>query len=216
MESLTLAFQDRPDLKKANARRLRNSGRIPAVVYGQGQSVPISVEETDFSLNFKHFGENTIIKLQNGKKIFQVLVRDYQDDLLTGRFQHIDFYEVSTTKTLHTKVPLHLEGIPAGVRAGGLLEHLIHEIEVECLPQNLPHEVKVDVLALEIGQSVHVSQLPEFSGVRYLASADAVVAHVINTKNLNVEPVAPVTEAVAADSTAPASSTAGAPGEKKA
>ena len=215
MESLTLAFQDRPDLKKANVRRLRTSGRIPAVVYGQGQSVPISVEETEFSQNFKQFGENTIIKLQNGKKTFQVLVRDYQDDLLTGRFQHIDFYEVSTTKTLHTKVPLHLAGTPAGVRAGGLLEHLIHEIEVECLPQNLPHEVKVDVTGLEIGQSIHVSELQVFSGVRYLAGADAVVAHVINTKNLNVEPAAPAADAAAADAASTPAAGA-APAEKKA
>ncbi|NNM55319.1 MAG: 50S ribosomal protein L25 [Spirochaetales bacterium] len=204
MDSLTLAFQDRTDLKKAAARRLRASGRIPAVVYGQGKSVSISVEEAEFSLNFHRFGENTIIQLKDGKTSFDVLVRDYQDDILTGKIRHIDFYQVSSTKTLHAKIPLHLAGTPAGVREGGLLEQLVHEVEVECLPKDLPHEIKVDVSNLLVGQSIHAGDLAGFAGVKFLLNADTVVAHVISTKTLNVEATPVVEETAATDTAAPA------------
>ncbi len=208
MDSLTLAFQDRTDLKKAAARRLRASGRVPAVVYGQGKAVSISVEEAEFSQNFHRFGENTIIQLKNGKTAFDVLVRDYQDDILTGKIRHIDFYQVNSNKTLHAKVPLHLAGTPAGVREGGLLEQLVHEVEVECLPKDLPHEIKVDVSKLAVGQSIHAGELAAVAGVKFLLNTDTVVAHVISTKTLNVE--APAAEA------APAAETAAPAPEKKA
>ncbi len=207
MDSLTLAFQDRTDLKKAASRRLRASGRIPAVVYGQGKSVLISVEESEFSQNFHRFGENTIIQLKNGKTALDVLVRDYQDDILTGKIRHIDFYQVNSTKTLHAKVPLHLVGTPIGVREGGLLEQLVHEVEVECLPKDLPHEIKVDVASLAVGQSIHASEVNAISGVKFLLNAETVVAHVISTKTLNVE-------AASAETVAP--ETAATPAEKKA
>ena len=97
MEQVTLAFQDRKELKKSASRRLRVSGRIPAVVYGQEGAVPISVDAHEFSHRFASFGENTVIKLQNGKTVYEVLVKDYQDDILSGHIQHIDFYHVSAT-----------------------------------------------------------------------------------------------------------------------
>lgn len=213
MDQITLAFQERTELKKSASNRLRASGKIPAVVYGQGTLAHVSVDSREFLKKFSSFGENTVIKLQGGKTAYEVLVKDFQDDILTGQVKHIDFYQVSTTKTLHAKVPLHLKGNPVGVRNGGLLEHLLHEIEVECLAKDLPHSLDVDVNSLELGASVHVSDLKVPAGVKLLANAQAVVAHVISTRGM-AEEAAPAVEAAA--EAAPAAAPAGKAQEKKA
>jgi large subunit ribosomal protein L25 len=201
MEQVTLAFQERTELKKTASRRLRESGSIPAVVYGQSGSVSISVDAHDFGIRFASFGENTVIKLQNGKTVYEVLVKDYQDDILTGKVQHIDFYHVSATKTLHAKVPVHVSGTAIGVRNGGLLETVAHEIEVECLAKDIPHDVKVDVTNLDMNESIYVRDLKFAAGVKVLTNGDNVVAHVISTRTLEAVPeneVAPVADAAAA------------------
>jgi len=218
MEQVTLAFQERKELKKSASRRLRVSGKIPAVVYGQDGAVSISVDAHEFSYRFASFGENTVIKLQNGKTVYEVLVKDYQDDILTGHIQHIDFYHVSATKTLHAKVPVHLSGTALGVRNGGLLEHVSHEIEVECLAKDIPHEVKVDVSALDINASVYVRDLQFAPGIRVLTNLDAVVAHVISTRSLDSVPETEVTTAPATEeeAAAAAAAPAAAPGAKAA
>lgn len=215
MEQVTLAFQERKELKKSASRRLRVSGQIPAVVYGQAGAVPISVEAHDFELRFASFGENTVIKLQNGKTVYEVLVKDYQDDILTGRIQHIDFYHVSATKTLHAKVPVHLVGSPVGVRNGGLLEAVTHEIEVECLAKDIPHDVKVDVAGLNMNDSIYVRDLKLAANVKILTHGDTVVAHVISTRSLDSVPETEVTGTPAAEA-APAAAAPAKVQEKKA
>lgn len=209
MEQVTLAFQERKELKKSASRRLRVSGKIPAVVYGQAGAVAISVDAHDFELRFASFGENTVIKLENGKTVYEVLVKDYQDDVLTGKVQHIDFYHVSATKTLHAKVPVHLTGNAVGVRNGGLLETVTHELEVECLAKDIPHDIKVDVSTLDMNASIYVRDLKIPAGVKVLTNSDAVVAHVISTRSLDsvpeTEAAAPAAEAApAAAAKAPA------------
>jgi len=214
MEQVTLAFQDRKELKKSASRRLRVSGRIPAVVYGQEGSVPISVDAHEFTHRFASFGENTVIKLQNGKTVYEVLVKDYQDDILSGHIQHIDFYHVSATKTLHAKVPVHLLGTAAGTREGGLLERVSHEIEVECLAKDIPHEVKVDVSNLGMNDSIYVRDLKFAPGIKVLTNLDAVVAHVISTRSLDSVPEteAAETETAEADAAPAAGASAAASG----
>lgn len=203
MEQVTLAFQERTELKKSASRRLRVSGKIPAVVYGQTGAVPIAVDAHEFELRFASFGENTVIKLQNGKTVYEVLVKDYQDDVLTGRVQHVDFYHVSATKTLHAKVPVHITGNAVGVRNGGLLETVTHEIEVECLAKDIPHDVSVDVSALDINASVYVRDLKLTAGVKVLTNGDTVIAHVISTRSLDSVPETEVT-GTPAEAAAPA------------
>jgi large subunit ribosomal protein L25 len=211
MEQVTLAFQERKELKKSASRRLRVSGQIPGVVYGQEGAVSISVDAHEFTLRFAEFGENTVIKLQNGKTVYEVLVKDYQDDILSGKIQHVDFYHVSATKTLHAKVPVRLDGTAVGVRNGGLMEQVSHEIEVECLAKDIPHEVRIDVSGLEMNTSVYVRDLKLAAGVKILTNADAVLAHVISTRSLDAVPETEVTGTPAADAAAPAAAAAGAP-----
>ena len=219
MEQVTLAFQERKELKKSASRRLRVSGQIPAVVYGQEGAVSISVDAHEFSHRFASFGENTVIKLQNGKTVYEVLVKDYQDDILSGHIQHIDFYHVSATKTLHAKVPVHLTGTAIGVRNGGLLEQVSHEIEVECLAKDIPHDVKVDVAAIDMNESVYVRDLKFAAGIKVLTNPDAVLVHVISTRSLDSVPDTEVTTSPATDEAAasatPAAGAAAAPGAAK-
>lgn len=214
MEQVTLAFQERKELKKSASRRLRQSGSIPAVVYGQAGAVSIAVNAHEFEQRFASFGENTVIKLQNGKTVYEVLVKDYQDDVLTGKVQHVDFYHVSATKTLHAKVPVHLSGTALGVRNGGLLETVTHEIEVECLAKDIPHDIKVDVSALDMNASVYVRDLKVPAGVKLLTNGDTVVAHVISTRSLDSVPATEV--AAPAAEAAPAAAPAAKAQEKKA
>jgi large subunit ribosomal protein L25 len=214
MEQVTLAFQERKELKKSASRRLRVSGQIPAVVYGQAGAVAISVNAHEFELRFASFGENTVIKLQNGKTVYEVLVKDYQDDVLSGKVQHVDFYHVSATKTLHAKVPVHLVGSALGVRNGGLLETVSHEIEVECLAKDIPHDIKVDVSGLDMNDSIYVRDLKFPVGVKVLTNSDAVVAHVISTRTLDSVPVTEVTGTPAAEAAPAAATAAKAPAAK--
>jgi large subunit ribosomal protein L25 len=211
MEQVTLAYQDRTQLKKAASRRLRASGQIPAVVYGQNGAVSISVDAHQFSLKFAAVGENTVIKLQNGKTEYEVLVKDYQDDILTGHIQHVDFYHVSATKTLHARVPVHLTGNAIGIRNGGLLEQVTHEIEVECLAKDLPHSIKVDVSGLDLHQGISVKDLAVAAGVKVLTNADSVIAHVVTTR---AEVEAPAAAAAPAEGEAAAPAEGAAPAAK--
>jgi len=203
MEQITLAFQERSERRKSAARRLRTSGRIPAVVYGQGAPLAISVDSHEFSTRFASFGENTVIKLQSGKSVFEVLVKDYQDNLLTNQVQHIDFYHISATKALHAKVPIHVDGTAVGVRNGGLMETVIHEVEVECLAKDIPHGIRVDVTALDIGNSIKVSDLPATKGVKILTNADAILVRIVFARNTIETPVAET--AAVADAATPES-----------
>jgi len=197
MDQKTLTYVERKPMTKGAMKRLRLEGNIPAVVYGQGKAYTISVSAREFANNFKTISESTIISLK-GSKDFSVLIKDFQDDIITGNLQHIDFLEIKKGSTVKTHVPVHLKGTPAGVKAGGLLETNLHEVEIECLPTDLPSEIVVDVSALEIGGSIHLSEVSVPKGVKLLNAADTVVAHIINSKKMKVD-VPEAVEAVVAE-----------------
>ncbi len=201
MEQKVLMAEERTESSKGANGRLRRAGRIPAVVYGQGKQNNISIDAAEFNKKFKVISENTIINLNVGKNKYDVLVKDFQDDIITGSITHIDFYEVSNTKALHAKVPVHLKGVAAGIKEGGQIEHNLHEVEVECLPKDLPHEIVVDITALGIGDSIHLAQVAAPKGVKILSSGESMVCHVYNPKNITLDvPVAVVAaEAPAAE-----------------
>jgi len=130
-------------------------------------------------------------------------VKDYQDNLLTGQLQHIDFYHISATKALHTKVPIHVDGTAVGVRNGGLMETVIHEVEVECLAKDIPQGIRVDVTDLDIGSSIKVGDLRSAKGVKILTNADAILVHIVFARNTIEVPVvetAAVADVATADS----------------
>lgn len=179
MEQKTLNAASRAELKKGASRRLRRSGKIPAILYGHSGTAPITIDAHEFSTQFRNISENTIINLQVGKKAYDVLVKDYQEDILKGVITHIDFYEIERGKVLRTNIPVHTSGTPLGVREGGILEVLMHSIEVECLPKDIPESIDVDVSELEVGDSIHITDIALPEGVKYLISEESVIVSVI-------------------------------------
>lgn len=186
MDQIILEAEERTTFKKGAARRLRRNGKIPAVVYGHSGNSSVFVDAHDFHAKFKTVSENTIISLTLGDRSFDVLVKDYQEDLLKGTIDHIDFYEVEAGKTLRTSVPVRLEGTPEGVREGGVMEHLLYSVDVECLPKDIPHEIVLDVSNLSIGDSIHVEELDLPDAVRVLNSPEQVIV-AVTTVRMEIE-----------------------------
>ena len=118
-----------------------------------------------------------------------MLVKDYEEDILSGKIIHIDFYEIEQGKILRTHIPIHLEGSAIGAREGGILEQLMHDIEVECLPQDIPEIINVDIAELDVGLAMHVSDIEPPENVKFLASEDQVVAIVTTAKAIIEEVV---------------------------
>jgi large subunit ribosomal protein L25 len=183
MEANTLAVKSRKDLKKTVTKRLRKEGQIPAVVYGHKEPISISIDGREFEKKFHKVSENTIITLiEDGNDIADVLLKDYQEDITREQITHLDFYEVERGKKLKTKIPVTTEGSSIGVKTGGILAQMLHELNVECLPKDIPATIVVNVEALNIGDSIHLGDLPAIEGVKFLESEDQIVVHVVHTK----------------------------------
>jgi large subunit ribosomal protein L25 len=219
MSQVVLSAKNRQGTGSSEARRIRRSGRIPAVLYGRsGQAVPIDLDAKEFTGGIKNISESTIVTVEIDGKSHDAFVKDTQRNITDGNIIHVDFYEVESGIALRAKVSIHIIGNPIGVREGGILESPLHEIEVECLPKDLPERIEVDVSELKVNQSVHVRDIPLGEGVRLVSGADQVVALVKFAKAEAA--VSAEEEAAAAPGAAPAggSAPAAAPsgGEKKA
>ena len=175
MATRTLNAELRSERKKGAAGRLRSTGWIPAVMYGHRDPVALSINEHEFSRNFQRISESTLIELSAGGEKYDVLVKDFQFDNLADRLMHIDFFEIEPNKTLRTRVLLRFVGSAIGVREGGVQELLMHEVDVESLPRDLPEVIEVDIEPLQIGESIHVRDLTPPDGVRLVNSDDQVI-----------------------------------------
>jgi large subunit ribosomal protein L25 len=190
MEKKTLAILLKSKNTKRENRRLRREGKIPAVIYGKTDSQGIIIDENEFNAKFPVISESIIINLKGDSSAHDVLIKDYQEDIITGRVQHIDFYEIERGKILRTHAPVHFKGTSIGVMEGGVLDTLIHELEVECLPKDLPEEFLIDISALEVGDSIHVRDIEPLEGVRMLTSKDQVLCIVEHRRAEEVVEVA--------------------------
>jgi len=182
MEAKKLNVETRQGGKKAAAGRLRREGKIPAVIYGHTSPTSITVDAREFRNAFKRITENTIVELHMPGGVHEVLVKDYQRDNLTGQVLHVDFYEFEKGKALRTRIPVKLAGNPVGVKEGGILEVLLRELDVECLPKDLPEEIILDISELMLDRAMHVSDFSLPEGVRSLQTADQVVCLVAHRK----------------------------------
>ncbi len=177
MEERTLKAEKRTEHGKVAVKKMRSAGIIPAVMYdGKGVPVSLAVNERDFMKLFKIVTESTIVKLLIDGEDYEVFIKDYQHNIVTDRIQHVDFYEVERGKALRTKVSIRLEGSPEGVRHGGILESGITELEVECLPKDLPPRIIVDVSKLDVNESLHVKDIALSDAVTVLTDLDLTVA----------------------------------------
>lgn len=189
------------DFGSAGSRRLLRKGLIPAVVYGKGENLHIIVNAKEFNMKKSSFGETTLISLDvEGNGSHMVFVKTYQEDLLRDCIHHIDFYEVTAGHVVRTHVRIELDGTPVGTRAGGVLDQVTHEVEIECLPKDLPELLKADVSALDMNDTFRVDMLALPEGVKVLTSGDTAIATV---KAVKEEVAAPAADAEA-DATADA------------
>ncbi|HVO37610.1 MAG TPA: 50S ribosomal protein L25 [Spirochaetia bacterium] len=182
MEAKKLNVQPREGGGKAAAGRLRREGKIPAVIYGHTSPTAITVDAREFRNAFKRITENTIVELHMPGGVHEVLVKDYQKDNLTGRVLHVDFYEFEKGKALRTRVPVRLTGNPIGVKEGGILETQLRELDVECLPKDLPEEIILDISELALDRALHIKDLTLPPGIRVLQAVDQVVCLVAHRK----------------------------------
>ncbi|MDR1986540.1 MAG: 50S ribosomal protein L25 [Treponema sp.] len=177
MSQVVLTARNRAVTGSASARRIRRTGRIPGVIYGRsGQARAIDLDAQEFVKSIKNISESTIVTVEIEGTSYNAFVKDTQRNIQDGNVLHVDFYEVESGVMLRAKVSVHIQGNPVGVREGGTLESPLHEIEVECLPKDLPQRIEVDVSELKINQSIHVGDIVLGEGVRIISGVDQVVA----------------------------------------
>ena len=197
MAQNTLNVTKRKRMGKSGAREIRKEGNVPAVLYGKGTeplSLVINPSELKTALSTEA-GENTLleIRVKEGEADIQKLslLREVQYDHLTSKPIHFDFQALDMNEKITVNVPVHLEGKPKGVKEGGILEEVLREINVECLPTNIPNSFTLDVEELDIGDSIHVSSLELEEGVTILHEPDDTIVTVLAPK---VEEVAEAEE----------------------
>jgi large subunit ribosomal protein L25 len=197
---LELTLKRRTTLGTRPVRRLRGEGVVPGVVYGRGME-PVSVVMSHKALAqvlHSKAGEHALVKLKlDDTKTWEkpALIKSVQHHPVDGHVLHVDFHAITLTERIKVKVPLELKGEPVGVKQeGGILEHFLREIEVECLPTEIPANVEFDATALTIGQTVHVKDLVPPPNVKITADPEGVVASVQQPKEEKPEEEAAVTE----------------------
>lgn len=178
---------------------MRKQGMLPAIVYGHNKKTEhLAVNAAEFSRAFRKAGESTLLDLQVDGKSKNVIIQDTQKHYLKGNFIHADFYEVSMTEKLKAHVALEFLGVPKAVKElGGILVTVLNEVEVECLPADLPHNIEVEISGLSTFEDViHVRDLKVSDKVEVLTNADDVVVKVSPPRDIEAELAEPVVEDV--------------------
>jgi len=203
LETNVLEAQPREAGTKNQAKRVRRDGKIPAVVYGAGKdsrSISVDPRVVTRILN-SNTGHNTIFDLAMDGEKTKAMIVDWQYEPIKGKLLHIDLKRIALDKVLRVSVPIELIGEAAGVKQeGGILEQMLRELEIECLPADIPSHIEADVSQLTFGKVLRVSDLPHSDKLKFLTDANQPVAHVTSVK----EEVVATPEAVAAEAGAPA------------
>ena len=192
-KDLTIEAQPRSSRGKNEARRLRVAGSAPGVLYGStGEAVAVAVNPKEITrILHSKTGHNTIFDLAvKGGETTPVMIIDWQNDPIKSHLLHVDLKRIDLTQRIRVKVPVHTTGDPKGVKIqGGIHELITREIEIECLPDDIPEMYTVDVSELSIGENIRASQIPLLGSVKLISPADAVISHVV-TLRAEAEPVA--------------------------
>jgi large subunit ribosomal protein L25 len=193
-KQVKLAAEPRTAVGRSAVRKLKAAGAVPAIIYGaKDKPEPLQVSRRDINALLSHAaGENILVELEIGGKNRLALVQEVQHSPVGGDVLHIDFHAVSMDEKIEAEVPLEPVGIPNGVKNfGGLLEQNVRALTIECLPKDLPDKLTVDVSALNIGDSIHVRDIPLPEGVRTKIQPDLTVFSVL-APTVEEEPVAEV------------------------
>ena len=186
---------------KNEARRLRVSGKVPATLYGgKGEVLALAVNTKQVTAILRsETGHNTLFQVDLGGRQEPAIVKDWQVDPVSGNLLHVDLLRIAMDVRMRVKVPVHTFGEPSGVKVqGGVYEVVTREVEVECLPADIPNSVELNVSELVFGMVLRVSDLPKNDKVKFLTDPDQPVAHIISIKEEEV----PTAEAVAGEAAA--------------
>ena len=194
----TVEAQPRPDSSrgKNEARRLRASGRVPGVVYGaKKNTVVVSVDPKQINrILTSESGHNTIFDLQLDGEKTKAMIVDWQYEPIKGKLLHIDLKRIAMDEKIRVTVPIHCVGEAAGVKQqGGILDQVLREVEIECLPGDIPTHIDADVSELVFGTVLRVKDLPHGGSLKFITNEDQAVAHITSVK----EEVAPTPDAAA-------------------
>ncbi len=213
MEDTKLSAKKRDLQGSSNSRRLRKTGSLPAVVYGEGkEAISIELNTHAFEqLLHHHASETVLVEIDlEGEGVLSALVKDVQHHPVSNDLLHVDLQKIIAGQLIQVEIALELVGEALGVKEGGVLDHTMHSISVECLPKNLIEAIEVDVSDMEIGAVLHVSDLEMGANFKVLADAKAIVASVaeprveveedeVSDATVNAEPEV-ITEKKAEDS----------------
>jgi large subunit ribosomal protein L25 len=172
---------------KNAARRVRRSGRIPAVVYGaKKESVAITVDPKQIGrILHSGSGHNTVFDLKVAGEQSKAMIVDWQYEPIKGTLMHIDLKRIAMDQTLRVEVPVQLTGVPEGVKTqGGILEQMLREVAIECLPGDIPDHIEVDVSGLVFGQVLRVKDLPHGGKIKFVTDENQPVAHITSVKEV--------------------------------
>jgi len=201
MDQIELTVTRREAGGKSAARRLRRQGQVPAVIYGRDyETLPVAVDVNELQPVFAEGQHSTsLLRLHIDGKATRssplVMIKEVQRNPLTGQLLNVDFHKISLKEKVTAQVPIILTGESPAVRQGGILEHVLREVEVECLPTDIPEHFDVDVSHLEIGHSIHLRELKPPENVTLLTGADEAIA-VMAAPRVGEEPVPAEAEAV--------------------
>lgn len=186
MAEMTVKVRSRAEFGKSASKRIRRTGLVPAVVYGGAEgSVPVSIDpKMIYKLLRSEAGRNTILTLAvDGGSDSKVILKDWQVDPVRENILHADFQRIAMDQVLRVNIPIAIRGEAIGVKTeGGLLDLVLREIEVECLPKDIPERIECDVSELAMNESIRVSGLPLPESVELITDASRVVAHVVTLR----------------------------------
>lgn len=185
--------------KKGDVKRLRRQGKIPAVLYGHKEKTRrIYVEQKEFKKVLDAMkNETVIVNLKIGSKGYPCVIKSLQHNPLKDSLLHIDFQHIHKKEKIRASVPIHTVGEAPGVKKGGILDLHLHEVQVRCLPDALPSHIQVDVSALDLGEAIHLRDIPS-PGVEFEISSDTTVVSVLVPRAVEAEMKPPVEEEVVA------------------
>jgi len=184
MQPQPLKVEKRRELGKGPARRLRREGKLPGTLYGKRVgNLPIAVPYRDLERLLQREGESVLLKvvLQEGDRIqeYPAIIKEVQRDPIKEVLLHVDLHQIALDEEIRAEVPLLLVGEPKGVKRGGILQHSLRVVEVECLPTHLPEHISVEVSELDIGDSLKVEDIVPPPGVKILTEGDSLIATVV-------------------------------------
>lgn len=189
MEKVTLEANERKSISKSSRSDLRKNGRVPGIFYSK-HSDPIPVDVLERSINPLVFTSKThLISLNlEGREELDCIIRDVQFDPVTDRVVHFDLLGLTTGEKLQLEIPVQLKGTAAGIKEGGVLQHFLHKLDIECLPKDIPEHIEVDISALMIGDSIHVKDI-SLPDIEILNSEESMIVMVSHQKVVVETPV---------------------------